>query len=133
MISLIQQRIYSNDKVSQCNGMNALFQDMYLDLKFKEQYLKKVPDMSRQQVKVSRPRPKLSCIIQYILWHQSEYFERIIESDYDTQGVSTQVLQVQMNNHMSVKWIVDRESIARDKKLKPYIHIIYMYNTYYFK
>lgn len=33
------------------NAMNALFQDMYLDLKFKEQYLKKVPDMSRQQVK----------------------------------------------------------------------------------
>ena len=31
--------------------MNALVQDMYLDWKFKEQYLKKVPDMSRQQVK----------------------------------------------------------------------------------
>ena len=29
--------------------MNALFQDMYLDLKFKEQYLKKVPDMSRHR------------------------------------------------------------------------------------
>ena len=110
------------------NAMNALVQDVYLDLKFKEQYLKTVPDMSRQQVKVSRPKPILSCIIQYILWHQSESFERIIESDYDTQ-----ILQVQMNNHMSVKWIVDRESIARDKKLKPYIHIIYMYNTYYFK
>ena len=98
------------------NAMNALVQDVYLDLKFKEQYLKTVPDMSRQQVKVSRPKPILSCIIQYILWHQSESFERIIESDYDTQ-----ILQVQMNNHMSVKWIVDRESIARDKKLKTYI------------
>ena len=48
------------------NAMNALVQDVYLDLKFKEQYLKTVPDMSRQQVKVSRPKPILSCIIQYI-------------------------------------------------------------------
>ena len=47
------------------NAMNALFLDMYLDLKFKERYLKKVPDMSRQQVKVSGPKPKLSYIIQY--------------------------------------------------------------------
>ena len=47
------------------NAMNALFLDMYLDLKFKERYLKKLPDMSRQQVKVSGPKPKLSYIIQY--------------------------------------------------------------------
>ena len=47
------------------NAMNALVQDVYLDLKFKEQYLKKVPDMSRQHVKVSGPKPKLSYISQY--------------------------------------------------------------------
>ena len=47
------------------NATNALFPEMYLDLKLKEQYLKKVPDMSRQQVKVSGPNPKLSYIIQY--------------------------------------------------------------------
>ena len=45
--------------------MNALFLDMYLELKFKEQFTKKVPDMSRQQVKVSGPKPKFSYIIQY--------------------------------------------------------------------
>ena len=75
------------------NAMNALVQDVYLDLKFKEQYLKTVPDMSRQQVKVSGPKPKLSYIIQYYQRHQSESFERIRESDYDTQ-----ILQVQMND-----------------------------------
>ena len=40
------------------NATNALFQDIYLGLKLKEQYLKKVPDMSRQQVKVSGPNGK---------------------------------------------------------------------------
>lgn len=71
----------------------------YLDLKFKERYLKKMSDMSRQEVKVSGSRPKLSYKIQYLLSHQIEAFERIIQSDnYDSQ-----ILLVQMNDHKSVK------------------------------
>ena len=93
--------------------MNALL-CTYLDLKFKERYLKKMSDMSRQEVKVSGSKPKLSYKIQYLLSHQIEAFERIIQSDnYDLQ-----MLLVQMNDHKSVKWIVDRASIARDKKTK---------------
>ena len=78
------------------NATNPLFQDMYLDLKLKGQYLKKVPDMSRQQVKVSGPNPKLSYIIQY--YDMKVNLLKESERDYDTQ-----ILQVQMNNPMSVK------------------------------
>ena len=60
---------YNNGKVFQCNECS--FSRYVSRFEIQGTILeKKVPDMSRQQVKVSGPKPKLSYIIQYcdIFW-----------------------------------------------------------------